>query len=60
MTALASMIGGTAPVPALPAEQRQMGADMDVMEQSDSKTAEETEDQQSGSLEPATKDASKA
>ncbi len=60
MAALANMIRGTVPTSAPPTEQQQMEANMDVMEQSDGKMAEETEVQQSGSLEMATKDASKA
>ncbi len=60
MAALASTIRGTALTPTPPAEQQQMEADMDVTEQSDGKMVEETEVQQSGSSEPATKGASKA
>ncbi len=60
MATLADTIGGTVPTPAPPAEQQQMEADLEVMEQSDSKMMEETEAQQSDSLGPATKDASKA
>ncbi len=60
MAALADTIRGTVPTTAPPAEQQLTEADMEVMEQSDSKMTEETEAQQSGSLELAMKDASKA
>ncbi len=60
MAALAAMIGGTAPPPTPPAEQQPTEAPMEVAEQSDGKTAEETEAQQSGSTELAKEDANKA
>ncbi len=61
MAALAAAIRGTAPPPALPAEQQPAEAvKMEVTSQSDGKKADGTEAQQSGSKGPAKEDADNA